>query len=70
MRGREFTMKDAYSFDRDEAGAQRSYDIMYAAYQRIFQRLAWSSAPWRPTPARSADRAAMSSRSSPTPART
>lgn len=39
MRGREFTMKDAYSFDRDEAGAQRSYDIMYAAYQRIFQRL-------------------------------
>jgi prolyl-tRNA synthetase len=39
MRGREFTMKDAYSFDRDEAGALRSYDIMYAAYQRIFGRL-------------------------------
>ncbi|WP_026349688.1 proline--tRNA ligase [Bordetella sp. FB-8] len=39
MRGREFTMKDAYSFDRDEAGAQRSYDIMYLAYMRIFQRL-------------------------------
>jgi len=39
MRGREFTMKDAYSFDRDEAGAQRSYDIMYQAYLRIFQRL-------------------------------
>ncbi|HEX7750617.1 MAG TPA: proline--tRNA ligase [Bordetella sp.] len=39
MRGREFTMKDAYSFDRDEAGAQRSYDIMYQAYMRIFQRL-------------------------------
>ena len=39
MRGREFTMKDAYSFDRDEAGAQASYDRMYAAYQRIFQRL-------------------------------
>ncbi|HEY0294239.1 MAG TPA: proline--tRNA ligase [Bordetella sp.] len=39
MRGREFTMKDAYSFDRDEAGAQRSYDIMYAAYMRIFKRL-------------------------------
>lgn len=39
MRGREFTMKDAYSFDRDEAGAQRSYDTMYAAYMRIFSRL-------------------------------
>ncbi|MBL8510889.1 MAG: proline--tRNA ligase [Betaproteobacteria bacterium] len=39
MRGREFTMKDAYSFDRDEAGAQKSYDLMYAAYQRIFSRL-------------------------------
>lgn len=39
MRGREFTMKDAYSFDRDEAGAQRSYDAMYEAYQRIFTRL-------------------------------
>ena len=39
MRGREFTMKDAYSFDRDLAGAQKSYDAMYAAYQRIFSRL-------------------------------
>lgn len=39
MRGREFTMKDAYSFDRDEAGAQKSYDTMYAAYMRIFGRL-------------------------------
>lgn len=39
MRGREFTMKDAYSFDRDEAGAQASYDVMYAAYTRIFERL-------------------------------
>ncbi|MGB6008489.1 proline--tRNA ligase [Castellaniella sp.] len=39
MRGREFTMKDAYSFDRDEAGALASYDVMYAAYQRIFTRL-------------------------------
>lgn len=39
MRGREFTMKDAYSFDRDQASAQKSYDIMYAAYQRIFTRL-------------------------------
>lgn len=38
MRAREFTMKDAYSFDRDYAGAQVSYQAMYAAYQRIFQR--------------------------------
>lgn len=39
MRGREFTMKDAYSFDRDEASAQASYDAMYEAYNRIFTRL-------------------------------
>jgi len=38
MRGREFTMKDAYSFDRDEAGATRSYEAMFAAYKRIFDR--------------------------------
>jgi prolyl-tRNA synthetase len=38
MRGREFTMKDAYSFDRDKAGALRSYDAMYAAYRAIFDR--------------------------------
>lgn len=38
MRGREFTMKDAYSFDRDVAGMQKSYAIMYDAYVRIFNR--------------------------------
>ena len=38
MRGREFTMKDAYSFDRDIAGMQQSYQIMYDAYIRIFNR--------------------------------
>ncbi len=38
MRGREFTMKDAYSFDRDLAGMQKSYDTMFAAYGRIFTR--------------------------------
>ncbi len=38
MRGREFTMKDAYSFDRDVAGMQQSYQIMYDAYIRIFDR--------------------------------
>jgi prolyl-tRNA synthetase len=39
MRGREFTMKDAYSFDRDIASASRSYDVMFDAYTRIFQRM-------------------------------
>jgi prolyl-tRNA synthetase len=38
MRGREFTMKDAYSFDRDVAAMQQSYQIMYDAYTRIFNR--------------------------------
>ncbi|MBP6850415.1 MAG: proline--tRNA ligase [Rhodoferax sp.] len=38
MRGREFTMKDAYSFDRDAEGAKRSYEIMALAYRRIFDR--------------------------------
>jgi prolyl-tRNA synthetase len=38
MRGREFTMKDAYSFDRNVEGMQKSYEIMYDAYTRIFQR--------------------------------
>ena len=38
MRGREFTMKDAYSFDRDQAGAKLSYQIMARAYRRIFDR--------------------------------
>jgi prolyl-tRNA synthetase len=38
MRGREFTMKDAYSFDRDVAGMQQSYRVMYDAYVRIFNR--------------------------------
>ncbi len=38
MRGREFIMKDAYSFDADEAGAKVSYQKMYDAYTRIFTR--------------------------------
>ncbi len=38
MRGREFIMKDAYSFDSDEAGAKISYRKMYDAYTRIFTR--------------------------------
>lgn len=39
MRGREFSMKDAYSFDMDQSSALRTYDAMYTAYQRIFDRL-------------------------------
>jgi prolyl-tRNA synthetase len=38
MRGREFTMKDAYSFDRDVEGMQKSYQIMFDAYVGIFNR--------------------------------
>ena len=38
MRGREFIMKDAYSFDKDEAGARLNYQKMYDAYHRIFAR--------------------------------
>ena len=39
MRGREFTMKDAYSFDRDVASAQKSYQTMFDAYMKIFSRM-------------------------------
>jgi prolyl-tRNA synthetase len=39
MRGREFTMKDAYSFDIDDAGLDASYDLQRAAYERVFTRL-------------------------------
>jgi prolyl-tRNA synthetase len=39
MRGREFSMKDAYSFDVDQESALKTYDKMYKAYQRIFDRL-------------------------------
>lgn len=39
MRGREFIMKDAYSFDADQEGALRAYDLMYNGYKAIFDRL-------------------------------
>jgi len=39
MRGREFTMKDAYSFDRDFDAGRRSYDAMFRAYCAIFDRM-------------------------------
>ena len=42
LRGREFLMKDAYTFDRDEEGMRRSYDAMLRAYHRIFDRCALS----------------------------
>ena len=38
MRSREFVMKDAYSFDKDQEGLDKSYDDMYDAYTRIFTR--------------------------------
>jgi prolyl-tRNA synthetase len=39
MRGREFTMKDAYSFDRDVENGRKSYQAMFDAYKRIFDRM-------------------------------
>ena len=38
MRSREFLMKDAYSFDKDDEGAEKSYEAQYKAYERIFER--------------------------------
>ena len=45
MRGREFLMKDSYSFDLDEAGARRSYNKMFVAYLRTFARMGLKSVP-------------------------
>ncbi|TXT38290.1 MAG: prolyl-tRNA synthetase [Comamonadaceae bacterium] len=42
MRGREFIMKDAYSFDRDQVSAKASYQVMAKAYRRIFDRFGLS----------------------------
>ncbi|QWD60324.1 proline--tRNA ligase [Polynucleobacter sp. MWH-UH35A] len=39
MRGREFSMKDAYSFDKDVEGLKKSYQVMFDAYTRIFKRM-------------------------------
>ncbi len=47
MRGREFLMKDAYSFDLDLAGARRSYNKMFLAYLRTFARLGLKAIPMR-----------------------
>ena len=45
MRGREFLMKDAYSFDLDQAGAEHSYNKMFVAYLRTFARLGLTAIP-------------------------
>ncbi len=45
MRGREFSMKDAYSFDPDESGARESYRKVFDAYNRIFARLGLAFRP-------------------------
>jgi prolyl-tRNA synthetase len=47
MRGREFLMKDAYSFDLDEAGARQSYYTQMLAYLRTFQRLGIQAVPMK-----------------------
>ncbi|MDE2111746.1 MAG: proline--tRNA ligase [Alphaproteobacteria bacterium] len=47
MRGREFLMKDGYSFDIDQAAARRSYNRMYVAYLRMFARMGLKSIPMR-----------------------
>jgi prolyl-tRNA synthetase len=50
MRGREFLMKDAYSFDVDEAGARQSYYTQMLAYLRTFQRLGIQAVPMKADP--------------------
>jgi prolyl-tRNA synthetase len=45
MRGREFLMKDAYSFDLDEEGLRASYEAMFVAYLRTFARLGLTAVP-------------------------
>jgi prolyl-tRNA synthetase len=47
MRGREFLMKDAYSFDMDEEGGRRSYRAMFVAYLRTFARMGLRAVPVR-----------------------
>lgn len=45
LRGREFIMKDAYSFDIDQAGLEKSYDAMWKAYTKIFERCGLETKP-------------------------
>jgi len=69
MRGREFLMKDAYSFDVDFAGAKHAYNRMFIAYLRTFARMGLRSIPMVAERARSAAICPTSSSSSPKPAR-
>lgn len=50
MRGREFLMKDAYSFDLDFAGAKRTYEAMFRAYLKTFQALGVTAIPLQADP--------------------
>jgi prolyl-tRNA synthetase len=50
MRGREFLMKDAYSFDVDEASARRSYNRMFLAYLNVYARLGLKAVPVKADP--------------------
>jgi prolyl-tRNA synthetase len=50
MRGREFLMKDAYSFDIDEAAARRSYNRMFLAYLNVYARLGLKAVPVKADP--------------------
>ena len=70
MRGREFIMKDGYSFDRDDAGASATYERMHAAYRRIFARCGLRCRPVGRTPAPSAAPSPTNLWSSPTRERT
>src|SRR5499427_6671757 len=54
MRSREFLMKDAYSFDVDQAGARHAYNRMFVAYLRTFARMGLRSIRWSPKVGRSA----------------
>ncbi|WP_343699094.1 proline--tRNA ligase [Caulobacter sp.] len=47
MRGREFYMKDAYSFDLDAEGARKSYNCMFVAYLNLFERMGLKAVPMR-----------------------
>ncbi|MFN3835721.1 MAG: proline--tRNA ligase [Glycocaulis sp.] len=47
MRGREFLMKDSYSFDLDEAGARHAYNRMFVAYLNTFERMGLKAVPMR-----------------------
>ena len=69
LRAREFLMKDAYTFDRDEEGMRESYRVMYEAYQRVFDRLGLDHVIVEADPGRSAAASTTSSWRWPTSAK-